>query len=238
MMMSPPQHQQYQQQQAFFPGPPMSNNNNHNGNGGGGGGGGNGMPLHLPQHGIPIYVDSRTGQILHVSSPPPQNHNQHTHQQWQQMAGLVPPSYFSPNAVGQPPQWSTQYHPVHPQQQQHQQQHFSAGMEGLPGSMAPPHPPQMMAPPPPPHQHQHPHQQQSMHFLDPHSMHHNTMMMNDGAQPSPLPMENPPSPRKMPPKRKRGPKMAAAAKTTETMSQRTARADQGYTFEYVLYNYK
>ena len=57
------------------------------------------------------------------------------------------------------------------------------------------------------------------------------MMMHAGL---PSPLDNPPSPRKMLAKRKRGSKMNAAA-TTETMSQRTAKAEQGYTFEYVDY---
>jgi hypothetical protein len=33
------------------------------------------------------------------------------------------------------------------------------------------------------------------------------------------------------PKRKRGPKVDKVAATTETMSQRSAKAEQGYTFE-------
>ncbi|KAG7672704.1 hypothetical protein Ndes2526B_g08766 [Nannochloris sp. 'desiccata'] len=215
-MMAPPHRQQYQQQQAFFPGP--MNNHHH-----GGGGGSNGMPLSMPQHGIPVYVDSRTGQILHVSSassPPPHGHGHHN-QQWQQMQGPAP-GYFPPNGAAGPagqPQWSNQYHSGMQQQHHGQQQQYSAGMEGLSGSMGPPPPmPHMMAPPHPQHQ--------SMHFMDPHNMHHSTMMMHSGL---PSPMDNPPSPRKMPAKRKRGSKVTAS--TNETMSQRTAKAEQGYTFD-------
>jgi hypothetical protein len=61
-------------------------------------------------------------------------------------------------------------------------------------------------------------------------MQHSTMMLHPGLS---SPMENPPSPRKMPAKRRRGPKVDKAT-TAETVSQRTAKAEQGYTFEYVL----
>lgn len=221
-MMAPPHQQQYQQQQSFFPGQSMNNHNHSNGGGGGSGG----MPLSMPQHGIPVYVDSRTGQILHVSSAPSPSSNGHGHhnhhQQWQHMQG-APPGYFPPHGAAAPagqPQWSTQYHPGMQQHQYSQQQQYSTGMEGLSGSMGPPPPmPQMMAPPHAQHQ--------SMHFMDPQNMHHSTMMMHNTGVPSSI--ENPPSPRKSPAKRKRGSKVMASS--NETMSQRTAKAEQGYTFE-------
>jgi hypothetical protein len=229
IMMAPPHQQQYQQQQTFFPGPSINNNNNnHRHNHSSAGGGSNGMPLSMPHYGIPVYVDSRTGQILHVSSapsPPPHGHSYHNNNhQWQQMPraapGYFPPSNSAAVPAGQP-QWPNQYLPGMHQQQYGQPQQYSTGMEGLSGSMAPPPPmPPMMAPPHPQHH--------SMHFMDPHNMHHNTMMMHSGV---PFPMDNPPSPRKMPTKRKKGSKVMAS--TNETMSQRTAKAEQGYTFEYV-----
>jgi hypothetical protein len=209
MVISLPQYYQQQNQHSFYPGPLMQGTNLSNGGGGGSGG----MPLSMPQHGIPVYVDSRTGQILQVSSGPslPSHSHDHHHQQWQQMSAATP-IYFPPNA-GQHPQWSTQYYSGM-QPHQPQPQHYPSGIEGLSGSMGPP--PPMMAPP-----------QQNMHFMDPHSTNHSTMMAHPDL---PSCTEKPPSPRKMP-KRKRGPKVDKVAATTETMSQRSAKAEQGYTFE-------
>lgn len=183
-----------------------------------GGGGGGGPPPALPvsathtmsslpmsHHSIPIYVDSRTGQMYQVAPPPPP--------QWQP-TGL----YHDPSL------------PIGHHQLQPSMSHWAGALQpsvglvndpGMHSGMTGGHPgmpPTTLVSMP----------SGSMHFMG--SMHsgHGGMMMAPPAvhAVSPPPVQEAPSPRKTPSKRRRPSKAA-----TETMSKRTAKAEQGYTYE-------